>query len=83
MNALDTFYEAGYKVLKDQEDGNYKVERIFVSDCGILFVRGQDPIDQLVALLNAVKEINKMMLRNDYMPNYFYCLWRFHISKTY
>jgi len=54
LRVLDEFYRAGYTALRDQKDSNHKVEGIFVSDCGILFVRGQNPIDQLVALLSVV-----------------------------
>jgi hypothetical protein len=69
--ALDRFYQYGYDVLRDQNHG-YKVEGIFVSDCGILFVRGQGQItvqtsESLKSLLSMIKKINEGMSESDIM----------------
>lgn len=69
MEALDCLYNAGYGNLGNQ-NGN-RVEGIFVSDCGVLFVRNrQDRLNQaddLHSILEVVKRINEIMIRNDFM----------------
>lgn len=68
--ALDRFYQLGYDVLRThrQENDTLKVEGIFVSDCGILFVRGTgSDSDKLLSLLRKIKKINKGMLDEGFM----------------
>lgn len=66
---LDRFYYAGYNSLISQENNNQRVEGIFISDCGILFVRNEsgecdDNKTSLKILLNIVKNINEYLLRD-------------------
>jgi hypothetical protein len=66
--ALDVFYSSGYHSLQR----NRIVEGFFVSDCGVLFVRANEHygrllIDNLIALLNVIKEINRKMAEHDLM----------------
>ena len=62
--ALDRFYQYGYDVIEDID----KVEGIFVSDSGILFLRDcRDKIECLKTLLKGIKELNKKMLEHDFM----------------
>lgn len=64
LEALDIFYQCGYDLL--QKD-NVPVEGIFISDCGILFVRtGQDKKMCLESLLDVIRIINKRMLKDDF-----------------
>jgi hypothetical protein len=60
--ALDAFYESGYAVLKEHKGSNFPVDGFFVSDCGILFVRGrneQDIIPLLEAICRVIEEIHR------------------------
>ncbi|MCK5834047.1 hypothetical protein KAH81_10320 [bacterium] len=60
--ALDKFYKTAYKLLK-----KYKcLDGIFVSDCGIVFIR-QMQNDNISSLLDFVKDMNSIMLKVD--PN--------------
>jgi hypothetical protein len=65
--ALDSLYQTGYEVLRESHD-QHRIEGIFVSDSGVLFVRGNErPQDitleiDLQSLLIDVKKINKAML---------------------
>lgn len=67
--ALDRFYQLGYDILKTPLQANsLKVEGLFISDCGILFVRGDgSEQERLHIVLDAVRKINKKMLENDFM----------------
>lgn len=69
LEALDCLYNAGYGNLGNQ-NGN-RVEGIFVSDCGVLFVRNiQDSLNQaddLYSLLGVIRRINEIMIRNEFM----------------
>jgi hypothetical protein len=57
--ALDALYASGFHILRDQE-GDAKVEGLFVSDCGILFVRGGDtPERKLDTLFLALRVLNQ------------------------
>lgn len=60
FKTLDTFYKNGYHILKKHK----KVNGLFISDCGILYVNdeNQDNDKKLSFLLKVVKEINKRML---------------------
>lgn len=63
--ALDTFYSSGYRALQE----NKTVEGLFVSDCGVLFVRDlTSPIlKRLESLLETIKKVNRLMRENDIM----------------
>lgn len=69
MAALECFYSAGYEILGDQ-NGN-QVDGIFISDCGVLFVRNDQvnlsPEDNLHHLLTIIKRINERMISNRFM----------------
>lgn len=66
--ALDKLYKYGYEVLKGNNNLKNRVEGLFVSDCGILFVRYcQNNLECLKAILKVVKEINKKMLNHDFL----------------
>ena len=70
--ALDTFYEAGYHILRNQNQLNgYRVEGLFVSDSGILFVRNtrisRNSVDELKLILGVIKQVNQRMLENSFM----------------
>ena len=71
LDALETFYSAGYQELQNSRSRNVKVEGAFVSDCGILFTRPTSPnttsIDELRSLLMVIKNINKTMVARDYI----------------
>lgn len=69
--ALDKLYSSGYDILRNQ-NGLNRVEGIFISDCGILFVRnnqgnGIHQINGLHSLLQVIKDINQRMLENEIM----------------
>jgi hypothetical protein len=59
--ALDTLYQSGFSVISHQQVGPIRVEGIFVSDCGVLFVRGNEEmhIQLFEALLKAVEALNR------------------------
>ena len=59
--ALDALYQSGYHVISHQPGDGPRVEGLFVSDCGVLFVRGdQDPpARRLESLLNAIETLNR------------------------
>jgi hypothetical protein len=74
LKALDTFYSSGYQVLcpQDRSSDNRlycRVEGLFISDSGFLFVRNGDRQNGfgLSCLLSAIKEINKKMLAEEIM----------------
>jgi len=71
--ALDKLYTYGYQALK-QFKNQAKIEGVFVSDCGILFVRKPcidntltSPETALHPLLSVIRAINRNMLNNDFM----------------
>ena len=68
--ALDRFYNYGYEVIRrNRQQNNISVEGIFISDCGILFVRAcnDNKTESLKALLRVVRELNRKMLDDDFM----------------
>jgi len=68
VNNLCKFYNDSYHIIKHQNRKSCKVNGIFVSDCGILFVRqGRNHIIQLEALLKIIKEIINRMIEIDIM----------------
>ena len=69
--ALDRLYEYGYEILRNQNN-ECRVEGIFISDSGVLFVRRNNRItpkisDGLISLLMILKRINERMRRDDFM----------------
>lgn len=69
--ALDRLYQYGYEVLENQNT-DYRVEGIFISDSGVLFVRGNNQNIQsttvaLKSLLMIIKVINEKMRKEDFM----------------
>lgn len=63
FKTLDNFYRESYQILKDYEE---KINSIFISDCGMLFVReNSTPEEKLKILLEAIEKINKRMLSHD------------------
>ena len=69
--ALNKLYRSGYDVIKENDrQNNIRVEGLFVSDSGILFVHKrncEDTEECLKTLLKVIKEINKKMLEYDFM----------------
>lgn len=64
LDALDIFYQSGYDILKQKEG----IDGLFVSDCGILFVRESTNTNKcLSSLLNVIGIINKKMLEHGFM----------------
>jgi len=59
--ALDSFYQAGFSVISHQPVGEIKIEGVFVSDCGVLFVRGEENtnVRRFDALLAAVEALSR------------------------
>ena len=58
--ALDALYSSGYDVISRQRKDLPRVEGLFVSDCGILFVRDHEPAARrLESLLIAVEALNR------------------------
>ncbi len=58
--ALDALYRSGYSVILDQPPDRPRVEGLFVSDCGILFVRdNHSAAPRLEALLAVVESLNR------------------------
>ncbi len=59
--ALDAFYKAGFSVLKESQKSNAPVDGFFISDCGVLFVRGEDQSvsTRLESLCRVVQQIHR------------------------
>jgi hypothetical protein len=59
--ALDAFYNAGFVTLRDQRNGGAKVDGFFISDCGVLFVRGQNQTasTKLQSLCRVIQQIHR------------------------
>lgn len=58
--ALDAFYQSGYSVILHQPSNGFRVEGLFVSDCGILFVSDPSPTAlQLETLLTSIESLNR------------------------
>jgi len=69
--ALDRLYQSGYEILIHQNNES-RVEGIFISDKGVLFVRRNNRImlstsESLKSLLVMIKRINERMKENDFM----------------
>ena len=64
LEALNLLYQTGYNIIKN----GASIEGLFVSDCGILFVRGtNNKYQDLQNLLNGIRDINKKMLEKEFM----------------
>ena len=61
--AIDALYGAGLNVLSSNTD----VNGFFISDCGVLFSRGNDQKTQLESLLKVVRAVNQEVLEHDIM----------------
>jgi hypothetical protein len=59
--ALDAFYSAGFSVLRNQQNRTPKVDGFFISDCGVLFVRGeqQEASTRLESLCKVIQQIHR------------------------
>jgi hypothetical protein len=70
IRALDNFYQAGYDILKSQTV-TPRVDGLFVSDCGILFVRSTNnhngSPEHLKPLLRVIEDLNRRLLTADIM----------------
>ena len=72
---LNYFYNAGYNILKKHNrtrvQNSTRVEGIFISDCGVLFVNNRqnslNKADDLHSILEVIKGINEIMMENDIM----------------
>lgn len=60
---LDVFYSAGFNVLKESKSLN----GIFISDCGIIYSTKGNINERLENVLLAIKQINKIMLTENYL----------------
>lgn len=61
--ALDALYASGFHALH-QQAGVPKVEGIFISDCGILFVQdGGGVVEKLQSICKVVEEINRLCFK--------------------
>ena len=74
IKALNKFYSNGYYILNKYNNKENRlcknipcVEGIFISDCGILFVRNCSCQVQINELLKVLKELNSRMIDNDIM----------------
>lgn len=61
VQALNVFYSAGYNIIGAQHADDLRVDGLFVSDCGVLFTRGENnSIEQrLENLLQIIEEIHR------------------------
>jgi hypothetical protein len=61
VRALDDFYSVGYATVRDQSREVIRVDGLFVSDCGILFVRGENAtaVERFETLLHTVETIHR------------------------
>ena len=59
--ALDAFYTTGFSVLRDQQNNPARVDGFFVSDCGVLFVRGEQQAAsiRLESLCRIIQQIHQ------------------------
>lgn len=67
--ALSRLYQKGYEILDSQEN-EFRVEGIFISDSGVLFVNKNDNVastECLKSLLKKIKKINEAMRNRNFM----------------
>jgi hypothetical protein len=69
IQALDAFYQAGFDILNHQTGRSGRVDGLFVSDCGVLFVRSADAGTQnaLNLLLAVIESLNRRLLQAQVM----------------
>jgi hypothetical protein len=68
MATLAQFYQEGYQTLREhRRENGMSVEGLFVTDCGILFVRRQEQnaIQIVEALLLAVEALNRRLFAHE------------------
>lgn len=69
--ALDRLYNNGYSALQAlrQYTQEYLIDGLFISDCGVLFIRRdeQSILGCFKSLLNVVRNINRMMRNENFM----------------
>jgi len=82
IEALNCLNQTGYDVLGT----NNNINGFFISDCGILFVNGNNGgDDQLLELLNVIEQINRNLINNDIMltTSIAYGDFSYHQRKEY
>jgi hypothetical protein len=59
--ALDAFNKAGFSALRDHRNDAARVDGFFISDCGVLFVRGEQEAatTRLESICQVVREIHQ------------------------
>lgn len=63
LKALNRLYQIGFDTISDGAE----IEGLFVSDCGILFVRNTDNIcSDFKKLMEGIKKINRAMLNDNF-----------------
>lgn len=68
MQTLGQFYEVGFATLRQHRRVDApSVEGVFVTDCGILFVRhdARQPVEILETLLPVVEDLNRRLFAHD------------------
>lgn len=67
--ALHRFYQTGYDLMRAHGTDHPRVEGIFVSDCGVLFVRpgSAGPVESLCRMLAFVRGLNQRLLPHRVM----------------
>jgi hypothetical protein len=91
-NALSTFFQTGYSVLRGQMNSPEieNINGIFISDCGILFSRFngeinnniEDKAQALKSLLLVIEEISRTVINADIMLTASISYGRFDYSQT-
>jgi hypothetical protein len=76
-DALSTFFQTGYSVLREQRNVEIqrRVDGLFISDCGVLFSRydgenqsqGQQMRDALKSLLLTIEKISTSLITTNLM----------------
>jgi hypothetical protein len=66
--ALDAFYSAGYSILHEHRDDDVLVHGFFISDCGILFVRGEQrpAAVRLESLCRIIQQIHQKTFKKAF-----------------
>jgi hypothetical protein len=69
VQTLDAFYRAGYDILESQTQQAARVEGLFVSDCGVLFVRSANEGSQVAlnSLLGVIESLNRRLVQTQVM----------------
>jgi hypothetical protein len=66
--ALDAFYSAGYTVLKEHRGDAILVDGFFMSDCGVLFVRGENEASsiRLESICRIIQQIHQRTFKKTF-----------------